>query len=258
MNWYKQSQASFQTFNLEDKIINSFTRSFKNYIAKNGLKSTQAFLTKNHSIQIGSANISEALKPIIEHYGKPQSDLPKRIDFVFLTPDNPFVTQTTNAVFTKLNGKFLIGKVIDNLSEFTIDDTFKNSMAHEIQHLLKALYEGRIQDTRENYYEQDWEIQAIANNIARNAIESLKNVYNMRIRNMSKEQAHRILLRLGENRNELISMYLVNSVKDYFKEAEKRSGKRMSDEARRKYYIGSIRNFNRMLDEFIGENYELV
>ena len=67
------------------------------------------------------------------------------------------------------------------------------------------------------------------------------------------EKKHNYLEKLNKNRNTLISDWLANELKLFFNTIKKKTKKDMSDEAKKKYYTASVKNFNRLFDGFIKE-----
>lgn len=182
--------AMFQTFGLEDKLVNSFDRHYKNFLRRVSnptvrRKELRDF-NKSKLLHLGSSNIGDALKPIVEHYGAPQLNLPNRILFALSHPMHPTFKGGANAYFgiNEEDGVFYIVKSAADPLNVSSDYDFENTIAHEVQHFLRSLYEGGLtgahtegQGEIARYYGNPWEVQAYAANIARNAVDSIKTVF---------------------------------------------------------------------------------
>lgn len=266
-SWYKKAQAMFETFGLDEKIVNSFSRHFNDYIKQQGIKKAQKELNSNTAIVLGYAIITESLKPIIEKYGVTKA-LPKRIAFVIVNNKNKLVSQTpektTKAFFDMDEYNFIIGMVLDNLNDFYKQNEWKYYISHEIQHFIKSLYEGKGNlDTYhkhmekspethlEQYFSNPWEIQSYSLDIAKKAVDLIKDLFTIRTRNMTPQNSKNILLSLNSSRNSLISKYLNAELKNFIKDVGKKTN--VNEDTRRKYYEATIKNFNRFLDKWVEE-----
>jgi hypothetical protein len=267
MNWYKKAQTMFETFGLDEKIVNSFSRHFNDYIKQQGIKKAQKSLDSNTFIILGNAMITESLKPIIEKYGVTKA-LPKRIAFVIVNNKSELIDQTQKktikAFFNIDEQNFIIGRVLNNLNDFYKENEWKYHIGHEIQHFIKSLYEGKgtidpyyrhmeksPNAHSEQYFSNPWEIQSHSLEIAKKAIDLIKDLFAIRTRNMTPQDSKNILASLNSSRNSLISKYLNTELKNFIKDVGKKTN--VNEDTRRKYYEATIKNFNRFLDKWIEE-----
>lgn len=143
MNWYKKAQASFQTFGIEDKITKSFINAYQIFIQYNKNKNLEASFQKQKSMHIGTLYVTDIMQPIIEHYGQPKTPLPHYIEFFVMSRKHPSASKHTGAFFMIWKGDFVIGKILDQITEFKNIEEFTYSIQHELQHFLKSIYEGK-------------------------------------------------------------------------------------------------------------------
>lgn len=259
MNWYKKSQAMFDTFNMEYKIVNSFNEHLNKKIKEYGIQYLQKYLNKNKELYTGSSNISEAMQPITNKYGKPRNPIPKQIDFFVLTSNAPNITPETKAKFEMYNNRFIIAIILNNLNNFD-KNTIKYSIIHELQHFLKTLYEGiklQYEDKEKVNFARDLfsnqEIQAYSTSLARKTIDFIKDMFKIRTQNMTPQQSNHILNTLNTQRNQIISKYLNQNLKNFISKIEDKIKEPLKDNIKRQYYEATIKNFNKLFDRFIEE-----
>jgi len=258
MNWYKTAQASFQTFGIEDKIAQSFVRHYSEFLNGQDIPTLQREFDQKKSIHIGSANVSKAIQPIIEHYGEPQTPIPTKLNFVLLNRTHPSAGNDS-AFFLVHKGAFIIGKILDKITDFKDLDNFTYSIQHEFQHFLRSLYVGKtVPDYAKNlkeerspkaYWEDPWEIQSHSSNIAQKAMDDIKGLYSFRIKNTTPENIPAIKDKIANSKNALVSKFVLAELKKLFEKCEVN----LSTEIRKKYYMATIKNFGRLFDQFINK-----
>jgi len=256
--------AMFKTFGLEDKLSQSFKQHYKRMLREmkdpSVRRKYQRLFFKDKEIYLGSANLSELLAPIVEHYGQPKY-LPKRIKFIIVRDDHPINAEGgANAFFSVGDdGTYTIIKVAMSFSNIEFDSAFEDTIAHETQHFLKSLYQGEIPENYAEagagqiaqYYGDEWEIQAYSTVIVRHVIESLTTYISMGIEGKSKERTDVILNSMERNKMDLLSSFLIRAVNDFFKQVEERTGDRFSPELRKEYYKHTYRDFNTSFSDMI-------
>ena len=248
MNWYKLSQAAFQTFNLENEITQSFLNHYNNYLNlhKNN-PDLQTVFNQKQSLYIGSTNISNAIQPIIQHYGKPQSTIPNNINFVIMSRSHP-KAKNHSAFFLVDKNDFIIGKILNNITKIDNLENFTYDIQHELQHFLKSLYEGQSSSNSPNQYLEDpWEIQSYSHNIAKKAIDDISEIYSFRLEHATKENIPNIKAKLISSKDTLTSKFLVPELKKFID----RAGQKINEDSRKQYYIATIKNFNKLFDQFV-------
>jgi hypothetical protein len=254
--------AMFQTFGLEDKLVNSFDRHYKNFLRRVSnptvrRKELRDF-NKSKLLHLGSSNIGDALKSIVEHYGSPQLNLPNRILFALSHPMHPTFKGGANAYFgiNEENGVFYIVKPAADPLNVSFDYDFENTIAHEVQHFLRSLYEGGLtgahtegQGEMARYYGNPWEIQAYAANIARNAVDSIKTVFEVGLKNKTPERIDYLKENAKRNKDQFAKSFLLKSVINFFQQTEEETGEKFSEDLRKQYYQASLRDFSKLFDQ---------
>lgn len=256
--------AMFKTFGLEDKLVKSFMQHHKKLLSAmkdpKVRRKYQRQYFKDKEIHIGSANISDFLAPIIEHYGEPKF-MPRRVKFIIARPDHPINKGGDASAFFALgeDGSCSIIKVALNFENIDFDFSFENTIAHETQHFLKSLYYGSLPDYHAaeggwqipEYYGDEWEIQAYAMNIARGAIDSIRTVFFAGMENKTPERREKIKASMSNNRMNLASSFLVKSVNKFFEDVEEQTKEEFTPELRKQYYREAFRDFNSMFEEML-------
>jgi len=257
--------AMFQTFGLEDKLAVSFARHYNDFLRKVAnptvrRKELRDF-NKSKLLHLGSSNIGDALKPIVEHYGAPQLNLPNRILFALSHPMHPTFKGGANAYFgiNEEDGVFYIVKSAADLLNVSLDYDFENTIVHEVQHFLRSLYEGGMTETHtegvggageiERYYGNPWEVQAYAANIARGAVNSIKTVFETGSRGKTPERIESIKEGMQGNKKQFVQHFLLKSIVNFFQQTEEQIGEKFSDDLRKQYYQASLRDFDKLFDQ---------
>lgn len=251
MNWYKLSQAAFQTFNIENKITESFVQAYNNYIQlhKDNPEFQHVFEQKK-SLYIGSMDISQLIQPIIQQYGKPKTDIPKTINFFVMSRKHP-QAKKHNAFFLVNEGDFIMGKILDQVTQFENPEEFTYSIQHELQHFLKSLYSGQTSSPEKEgkYLSDSWEIQSYALIIAQKAMDDIKELYSFRLELAKPENIPNIKAKISSSKDELTSKFLLPELKKFID----RAGQKIDEEARKQYYLSTVKNFNKLFDQFVSK-----
>jgi len=252
--------AMFKTFGFEDKLCQSFK---SHYIKKiSGQPSSPEEIMDRFNdkkfLYLGESNISEGIKPIVDHYGYPQVDIPKKIYFGLLHPGNPSFPSNASAFFYMgSDGVCYILKVTSDPFNVVFDVAFDNTIRHETQHFLRSLYEGfgshlsaEKDGGIDGYYGDAWEVQAYSGNIANSAMENIKSVFGPKMVNKSPERIEEIKNNLRKNKGLFTSSFLVKSIQRFFDDIELGEDGKLSPEIKRKYYKSAYRDFSRLFDEY--------
>ena len=250
----KIAQAAFETFGIEDKITNSFVKNYNAFL-RGDIRKLQRDLDTQKSIVFGSMRTKNLFDPVIAKYDIPQTPLPEEIHFVIMSKQHPAViNNSTKHFFVIDKGNYYIGRVMEKVNEFEPDDEFKIKIYHETQHLLHSLYSGETEpdynNTRDGdieYYKDKWEIQSFAAQVARTAIEDIKELYAYRIRKMDPIEIKHLIDKMRSNKDEFINKHFVNKLQGFFQNKE------MSSETRQRYYMTTLRNFGKEFDNFLNE-----
>jgi len=249
MSLIVKASEMYNTFGAEDYLVKSFIRHYDNIRRAIPVEAERVFTTK-HYLYLGAANISNVLKPILEHNGTPVIDkIPNRIKFYLMHPNYKWVKGDMAALFAvTADNSFIMAKVTDDFANPFSNgvETFKLNIDHELQHFLQAIYKDK--ERSKSYYESDSEIQAYARTIAKDALNIVKVLYNATLEYASPEKAIRLLTKLQSEKNNLMKQYVDLEVKKFFKAAQ---GK-ISVETQQKYYRFVFINFSRLFDEWLG------
>ena len=266
MSWYQTSQAMFKTFGLETKLAHTFLKNYEAYYRKNR-KNPKEANKKFHEqgvVNLGYYKLSDGIKPIIDYYGKPSMELPELIYFCIARP-NIVCNQLGNIDFGAFLGQkddfFVIGNVMENAMDFKNDyDDFKDAIAHELQHFLKTLYGNRTlhyAPTHENlvisYYSEPFEVQSHSHDIAKRAMQDIRDLFDFRIQNAPSNKKQEIVTKVQNNKDSLIKKFFIPELKNFFRGMSEEAKTELPEDIRRQYYISALKNFNVFFDQFIKE-----
>jgi len=252
--------AMFKTFGFEEKIIKSFQQHYRKVLGmlKDPSMERQADeqFAKNKEVYFGAADIADALRPIIEHYGDPKI-VPNEIHFIVAHPDLDNYTSAGSFVMDYEGGCWLT-KVATDFKHINFDSNFERVISHEVQHFIKAIYKGSMDNSRaegmgrmDEHFADEWEIQAHAMTIAKDCIGSIRRFIEVAIEGRTPERADQIKASMQRNKMDLLKSHLPKFVKEFFKLVESNIGEKFSPELRRQYYEHSYRDFNSLFDEMI-------
>lgn len=252
----------FETFGLEEKIHRSFIRHFKEFVKSNEINALQKEFELKKSVYVGSSVLGNSIKPIIEKYGEPKIEFPKRLDFILMNR-NHLSAGTSGAFFLYYQNRFIIGKVLNNISDFYEIKDFEYSISHELQHFLTAIYTGetspkyalepRKTNKFKRYYGDEWEVRSYSTVIALKAINTINDTYEFRTRKMDKLDPERakILDKMSQNRMALLTSYINANLQSFFAHVEEKKKKKMPDDIKQAYYLATVGNFKRLFDKWI-------
>lgn len=257
MNWYKKATRMFQTLGLDKKLTQAFERHYYKWLRNQNSNYLQKKFEKQKRIQIGSANLGNSLDPIFEKHGEPQGlggYIPRRVNFFVVYPSEQ---QEKAVFFVSNNYDFNIGIASKDINNVKFGYEFERSIAHELQHFLRSLYENKpaashsyLKDRKAiDYYSDPWEIQAFALKFAKDAIELIESTYMVRLESGNPEMNNIILEKLMRLKPELVSL-ATKEAKQYFKRLED-GGIPVADKLKKQYYVSTISNFNLLFDEMI-------
>jgi hypothetical protein len=265
MNWYKKSQAMFQTFGLEEKLTKAFIQAYNSILIKNSLKTINRKFDKEKFISLGNYDLSESFKPIIDYYGKPKMRPPKEINFVIVKPHvikSVGETIDFGAFFAQTTKGFFIGEVLENFMELTIEyKNFIYSIAHELQHFLKTLYGNKVlgyshkyNNAVIDYVSEPCEIQAHSRDIAKRAIDDIKELFAARMQSLFPQEKRNVIEKIKKDKDQLIKRFFVFEIKNFFELINKNAlTNELPQEIKKQYYISALKNFNVLFDRFIEE-----
>jgi len=251
--------AMFKTFGLEDELLRSFESHYKKMKSDSSSNPDEVMdrYSSKKFLYLGGEDITKAMESIIDNYGYPQVEIPKKIYFGLIHPDNPKFPSDASAFFYGgSDGVFYILKVEPNPFNVVIDDAFYNTIRHETQHFLRYLYDGARKHSSpekdngeiESYYGSPWEIQAYAGNIANAAINNIKTVIGYGMENKSPEHIEKVKGNMRKKKDMLASSFLVKSLKRFFDGIE--AEKEIPYDIKKKYYQSAYRDFSRLFDEY--------
>ncbi|HUS51322.1 MAG TPA: hypothetical protein VMZ91_14230 [Candidatus Paceibacterota bacterium] len=279
MKIYKISQAAFQTFGVDNIISDVFIKAINDYINEKGINKIRKMLESPYipEIEIERRNITNELKPIFKHYGKPNTP-PPIITFVIAGPKSKWAKKHSSAFFQWVNSENAsIGIIMKNFDENYISSTLnkeniQSSIRHEFQHLLKGLYENDTEMSKyfkhfddnkqnkfqENYYSNPWEIQAYSEEISKKAMDLLEEIFYIKIADLSHDSIKKLLQKIDSDRSLLVSVYLVKEIKDFLSDMPKKHKVQLNDEIKEKYFRASMRSFDKLITNFIQEEYHEI
>jgi len=253
--------AMFKTFGLEEKLEESFKQHYKkvmNMIKDPSVKeNAYSTFSEHKAISLGMANISNSLQPIIEHYGYPKV-LPKRVRFLVSHPDDP-QSKNSDAYFVMSNEEDCILSITsEDFEDIELDSRLRGLIEHETQHFLKAIYYGSMTEYKASgegwtvdYFSDDWEIQAYAMNIAKEAIKEVQDFIEAAVSGQPRERIEQIKASMSRNKMDLLSTFMVNKANSFFNDIEESSDIKLSPMLRKKYLQAAFRDFNTLFNPMI-------
>jgi hypothetical protein len=264
MKIYKVSQKElilYETFGLEDVIINGFKKMYGKLFDINPLSKNK--LQKNFET-IGYYHLGNLFLPtnimqaIFNKYGEPKIEIPSAIS-LFVSHSVP--ENNGRAWFgINKNGDYCIG--IDAFDIFNVYYQkkyylFEEYIGHEIQHFIRSLYvkDKVIPNAKNNnfikfmqFHGNDSEIQSYSYNIARAAIHTIQQLYSNVIKISDSLE---VLNKLKITKDDLIQKYLFLNIKKFINARESQYKIKIPEDIKIKYYDTSTKNFSNMFDKWI-------
>jgi hypothetical protein len=246
---------------LEDKLMASFKRRYQEFISKHGdnpIKLQKEF-NSDGGWFVGAANISRELEEIISFHGQPKStSIPKRVKFAVVRPEHKWA-EGAGAFFTVVDDSYVIGVVTEDILKVPFDTSLPNTIAHELQHVLKMIYEGSMNisytstDDWESYYSDKWEVQAYTRVLAKSSFDAIRGLYESRIESTMQEnpqKAQNITNSLKRNKDMLAKSFLIPEVQRFLDRMVEKEAGEVPSELRTQYFKYAYKDFVILLEEF--------
>jgi len=270
MKIVKFSARMFDTYGMEDLLFKSFERHYRNFLKGDFpfLQNARWQLGLGKLVRVGSMRIGPLLDHLVEKHGPPlKKNYPRTVTFAMVSPKSPYVKkQTITAFFSQgpFTGNLYIVIVTDSIDNLETDDTsLKSTFHHELQHLVKNMYDTSVFPSTEkekevgslSYYSRQTEIQAFCAGIARKAVADWIFVAESAMKKWSPEK---ILLKISEWREpetfqNLFNLFVMNSFAGAFKYFDEARDKKIStnSELKKQYLYYTFRNVELILNRYL-------
>jgi hypothetical protein len=262
MKIIKISARMFDTYGLEDSLINLFYRHYKEFLKNNKSKLyiAQRKLDKGEIIKIGVIRTGEFINKIIEKHGFPlNKDYPKSITFIIASPYSSKFQSLGGAFTVDKNNTLYVAITTKDIKSLQFNENVKNTIRHEFQHFIRYLYERSSifnPSKVKHYYSIEYfniprEIQANCYTIALNAFNSWKEIAEYYLKNKNRDKIIKQINMWKDPKNlsGIITFYLLNSFRNFDNSYDNVISE--NEETKKKYLYYSYRNFELLFRKYI-------
>lgn len=259
----------FDTYGMEDALLEGFKRHHQNFLRMNNkeIDYQNRLLAGGKSIAIGTMRIGDLLKQVIEKHGTPPyKDNPNLVTFLLVHPKNHFVKEKPMAAFfwrNQSSNRIFIAKVVNDVRDPDSNDKdMKYILHHELQHLVRRMYHREVGKEKAEvatpeYYVRQNEMQAFCAGLARTAVKGWANTVEYLLPKWTPEK---ILEKVSEWRQpknvyNAFNVFVMNSFMGAFKTFDdNRKGLISSDpELKKKYLYFTFRDFETIMNRYLDE-----